>query len=77
MNEVDQMDESCFTSSDSWQKWQEWTYALFPILMESAALIPSQLMIISEVPSSHDIIVSLSGHAVMDDSNDETKISTC
>jgi len=46
--------------------------------MESAALIPSQLMItVSEVLSNRDVIVSLSGHAVMDDSNDETKISTC
>jgi hypothetical protein len=47
--------------------------------MESAAMIPSQLMIttVSELPSDRDIIVSLSGHAVLDDSNDETKISTC
>jgi hypothetical protein len=65
-------------SSDS-DKSDECTYALFPILMESAIMMPSQLMIttISEVPPDCGIIVSLSGHAVMDDSNDETKISTC
>jgi hypothetical protein len=47
--------------------------------MESAAMIPSQLMIttVSEVPPNRDIIISVSGHAVMDDSKDETKISTC
>jgi hypothetical protein len=42
-------------------------------------MIPLQLVIttVSEVSPNHDIIVSLSGHAVVVDSNDETNISTC
>lgn len=42
-------------------------------------MIPSQLIIttVSEVPPDRDIIVSMSSHALMDDSDDETEISTC
>jgi hypothetical protein len=46
--------------------------------MESTVMILLQLMIttVSEVPPDRGVIVSVSGHAIMDDSNDETKIST-
>lgn len=32
---------------------------------------------VSEVPTDRDIIDAVSGHAVMDDGDDETKMNTC
>jgi hypothetical protein len=42
-------------------------------------MILSLLMItaVSEVLTDRDVVASMSGHAVMDDSDDETEIGTC
>ena len=40
-------------------------------------LLHLMMITVSEVPPDRDIIVSVSGHAVMDDSDNETTISTC
>jgi hypothetical protein len=50
----------------------------FPIPMETTLITQSLLITpVSEVSTDHDIIAAMCGHAVMDDSNDETKIGTC
>lgn len=33
--------------------------------------------VVYEVPTDHDIVAPMSGHAVMDDSNDETETCLC
>jgi hypothetical protein len=40
-------------------------------------LLQLVMITVCEVPPNHDIIVSVSGHAVMDGSDDETTLSTC
>jgi hypothetical protein len=51
---------------------------LFPILLKLTLIIHSLFITtFSEVPTDHDIIAAVCGHTTMDDSKDETKISTC
>jgi hypothetical protein len=51
---------------------------VFPILLKPTLIIQSLLITaVSEAPIDHDITAAMCGHTIMDDSKDETKISTC
>jgi hypothetical protein len=49
--------------------------AVFPIPMDQTST--GDNIGVSEVPTNCDIVAAMCRHAIMDDSNDETEISTC